>query len=123
MQKKQIQEIKKAQKESLLLRELSKLFLQITLDDPELKDLHISHVKLSPDNSMCSVFFYAPEGQKGFDERFAKLVLYKPSLRKALSQALALRHTPNLKFKYDKAVEKQRKVEALLDKIKTEDPL
>lgn len=123
MFKKKVQEIKKAQKESLILRELSKLFLQITLDDKELHKLHISRVKLSEDKSLCHVFFYTPAGPEDFEKRMPRLILYKPSLRKSLSQTLALRHTPELIFKYDKQVEKQHKVEKLLDKIKTEEPL
>lgn len=120
MFKKHTQDIKKAQKESLLLRELSRLFLQIVLDDKDFEGLFISKVKLSPDNSMCTVYFYSNNGEQDFQNRVEKLILYKPSLRKSLSQTLALRHTPDLRFKYDSQVEKQRKIEALLDKIKTE---
>jgi len=113
MFKKQLQEIKKAQKESLLLRELSKLFLQLTLDDKELENLTISKIKLSADKSVCTVFFYTQAGPEDFEKRLARLKLYKPSLRKALSQTLALRHTPDLIFKYDKQIEKQHKIEKL----------
>ncbi|TET05992.1 30S ribosome-binding factor RbfA [Candidatus Dependentiae bacterium] len=123
MFKKQLQEIKKAQKESLLLRELSKLFLQLTLDDKELENLTISKIKLSADKSVCTVFFYTQAGPEDFEKRLARLKLYKPSLRKALSQTLALRHTPDLIFKYDKQIEKQHKIEKLLNKIKTEEQL
>jgi ribosome-binding factor A len=123
MFKKQLHEIKKAQKESLLLRELSKLFLQLTLDDKELEGLTISKIKLSADKSVCTVFFYTQEGHDYFKKRLARLILYKPSLRKALSQTVALRHTPDLIFKYDKQIEKQLKIEKLLDKIKTEEQL
>ena len=123
MFKKQLQEIKKAQKESLLLRELSKLFLQLMLDDKELEGLTISKVKLSADKSICTVFFYTQAGPEDFEKRLVRLKLYKPSLRKALSQTLALRHTPDLIFKYDKQIEKQHKIEKLLEKIKTEEQL
>lgn len=122
MFKKPVQDIKRAQKESLLLREISKLFLQLALDDKVLEGLSISRVKLSPDRSVCTVFFYIPSGPEGFQEKLPRLILYKPSLRRALSQRLALRHTPDLKFKYDKHVEKQHQIEQLLDKIKTEEP-
>ena len=123
MFKKQLQEIKKAQKESLLLRELSKLFLQLMLDDKELEGLTISKVKLSADKSICTVFFYTQAGPEDFEKRLVRLKLYKPSLRKALSQTLTLRHTPDLIFKYDKQIEKQHKIEKLLEKIKTEEQL
>lgn len=121
MIKKRLQEIKKAQRETLLLRELSKLFLQLILDDKELAGLNISSVSLSPDKSMCTVFFYAPGGLDEFEAKLGRLILYKPSLRQALSKATALRHTPNLVFKYDKYIEKQHRVEELLNQIKTEE--
>ncbi len=122
MYKKHVRDIKKAQKESLLLKEISQFFLQLILDDKELEGLSISRVKLSDDKSICIVFFYTPAGPEAFKEKLPKLILYKPSLRKALSQGLALRHTPDLKFKFDNIVEKQIKIEQLLDKIKTEEP-
>jgi len=122
MFKKQASDIKRAQKETLLLRELSKFFLQITLDDKELEGLSISKVKLSPDKSMCTVFFYSSKGAEDFEKRFERLILYKPSIRKSLSQTLVLRHTPDLRFKYDPHIEKQLKIEELLNKIKTEEP-
>jgi len=122
MYKKHVRDIKKAQKESLLLKEISQFFLQLMLDDKELEGLSISRVKLSDDKSICTVFFYTPAGPEGFKEKLPQLILYKPSLRKALSQDLALRRTPDLKFKFDNVVEKQIKIEQLLDKIKTEKP-
>jgi len=122
MFKSQVSDIKRAQKEALLLREISKLFLQITLDDKELEGLTISKVKLSSDKSMCTVYFFSSQGQQDFENRFDRLILYKPSLRKSLSQTLALRHTPDLRFKFDTQVEKQLKLEELLNKIKTEEP-
>lgn len=120
MSKKQVQDIKRAQKESLLLKEISSLFLQIILEDKELEGLSITRVKLSSDNKICTVYFYTPAGLETFKEKLPKIILYKPSIRKALSQKLALRHTPELKFKFDNLVEKQIKIEQLLDKIKSE---
>jgi len=122
MFKKHVQDIKRAQRESLLLKEISRSFLRITIDDKELEGLSISRIGLSPDKSMCTVYFYTAKGPEDFKEKLPRIILYKPSLRKALSQNLALRHTPDLKFKFDNLVEKQIKVEQLLDKIKTEEP-
>ena len=121
MYKKSVQEIKRSQKESLLLRELSNLFLRIIIEDKELEGLSITSIKLSPDSSRCTVFFYSAGGSDEFDRLRPRLVLYKPSLRKSLSRSLALRHTPDLRFKYDKQIEKQHEIEYLLNKIKTEE--
>ncbi len=113
--------IKQAQKEELLLRELAQLFLQIALDEPRLHDLFLNRVHLSPDKGMCSIYFYSPLGKKKFDEIFPILILYKPSLRAALAKRIPARYTPQLVFKFDDQFEKQQRIENLLEKIKTED--
>jgi ribosome-binding factor A len=115
--------VKKAQKESQLLRELANLFLQITMDDAVLRPLSILRTQLSPEGSTCTVYFYAPEGEKQFRELCGHLILYKPALRKALAASLQARYTPDLIFKYDAQFEKQKKVEDLIDKLKDEGQL
>jgi len=109
--------IKHAQKESLYLKEISRLFLHITADDPALRELHVSRVKLSPDKSLCTVYFYTPAGQEGFREKMEQLILYKPSLRHALAQKISSRYTPDLRFSFDKQFEKQKHLESLLESI------
>ena len=113
-----ISEIKKAQKESLLFKEISKLYMQVSMDDPRLAGLFINRVKLSPDKSHCTVYFYTPEGQEHFNNVLEILKLYKPSLRKALATGIKARYTPEIVFKFDKTFEKQSRLEKLLDTIK-----
>jgi len=115
-----VRELKRAQKEALIRKEFSKLFLNIKLEDPELSDLYINRVKLSSDKSVASIFFYIDGGQNVFNEKLRKLILYKPSLRKALSRLIESRYTPQIVFKYDKALEKQLEIEKLLDKVTKE---
>ena len=98
--------IKRSQKESLLLRELSKMLLQLSLDDAELNGLFINRVELSPKRSACYVFFYTNEGETFYRENLGKLILFKPSLRAALAKEMNNRYTPEIIFKYDKSEEK-----------------
>lgn len=118
---KQLPQIKKAQKEALLLKELSQLFLQIALDDSRLSGTFITHVELSPNKSVCTVYFYIPGGLAAFDPIRSALVLYKPSMRKALAQRVPSRHVPDIVFKYDDKFEKQMKLENLFNEIKSEE--
>ena len=118
-----IKEKKRAQKERLLHREISQLFLQAAIDDPELRNITIHRVQLSEDRSICTVYFYAEEGKKAFDKKLERIKLYKPSLRKALADRLQFRYVPNLRFRFDMQYEKQRAIEKLLDKLKEEDQL
>ena len=72
---------------------------------------------------MCSIFFYAADGKQQFQELLPFLILYKPSLRKALASAIPARYTPNLLFKFDAQYEKQRRIDDLLIKLKEEGQL
>lgn len=113
-----VKNIKQAQKESLLLREISSLFMKASTDDPRLARLTISRVQLSSDKSSCSVFFYTPGGYKAFEELLEILKLYKPSLRSALAKSIKSRYTPELIFKYDEQYEKEEKLHQLLESLK-----
>jgi len=123
MNDKKQRDIRRAKKEALYYRELSGLFLRVTLDDPQLADLHISSVKLSPDAGVCTLFFFSKKGREGFKNDLPSLILYKPSLRKALSQNIRSRYTPQLVFKYDDQFEKQCKLDSLFDQLKMDGKL
>lgn len=114
------QEIRIAKKESLLFQEFSKLFLRITQETSELAPLVISRVKLSRDKGVCTIYFYTVGGEEAFNSLLQTLVLYKPSLRKGLSQAIPSRYVPNLVFKYDTLFEKQKVLEDALNEISAE---
>lgn len=115
-----VSDIKRAQKEKLLFRELSQLFLQLTLDDSRLRSISLNRVKLSPDKSLCTVYFYTPEGQEKFKEALEVLKLYRPSMRKAIAARIEARYTPDLRFLYDDSYEKQEQLDQLLEKVKKE---
>jgi ribosome-binding factor A len=117
---KQQQEIRKAQRESYFHQEISKLFLQITMDEPRLHGLFINRVHLSPDGGTCVVLFLATNGKSEFEEKLPTLVLYKPSMRTALAKTSRGRYTPNLIFRYDDDYEKVEKINRLLDTLKEE---
>jgi ribosome-binding factor A len=118
-----VQLIKKGRKESLLLREISKLVLQASLDDERLRGLFITHVVLSSDKGVCFVYFYSQGGEEDFKNKFEILKLYKPSMRKAIGQTIESRYVPELVFKYDSQFEKQKRVEELIEKLKKEGQL
>lgn len=114
-------QLKRAQKESLIRKEFSKLFLEVKLNNPDFEDIYINRVELSADKSIAYIYFFTDKGQDFFDEKLKMLILYKPSLRKALSRLLNSRYTPQIVFRYDKTFEKQCKIEKLLDKVKEMD--
>lgn len=116
-----LREIKHAQREAQLLREISNFFLRITLDDPRLKGIYINRVKLGANRSLCTIFFFAPGGLEEYEAKRPFLVMYKPTLRTALAKSLNGRYTPDLLFDYDAQYEKQRKVDDLLEQLQREE--
>jgi ribosome-binding factor A len=115
-----VSSIKRAQKERLLFREISQLFLRLTLDETRINDLSITRVGLSPDKGVCTVYFYTPQGLPHFENMLEILKLYKGSLRKAIGQKIASRYTPEIHFAFDAKFEKQEQLELLLEKVKKE---
>lgn len=115
-----IHHIKKAQKEALLLKELSRFFHEITLDDSRMNDIILNRVELSRDKSVCTLLFYTAKGRAYFDEILSTLILYKPSMRKALADNIQSRYVPQLRFVFDEKFEKQMRIEHLLSSIETE---
>jgi ribosome-binding factor A len=110
--------IKRSQKESLLLKALSKLIYELMLDDKELVGLFFNRVELSKNKGACIVYFYDPQGPETFESKKRHLILYKPSLRKAIAITLDGRYTPELVFEYDTQFEKQQRIENILEKVK-----
>ncbi len=114
-----IANVKRAQKESLLFREISQLFMHAGMDDPKLQAITINRVALSPDKGVCTVFFYTPEGEEYFNNELLPILMqYKISLRKALASRIQSRYTPELIFAYDKQFEKQLRIEELIEQVK-----
>ncbi len=123
MSRKRPSEVKHAQKESFLAREISQFLIRIIQDDPRLAGLYVNRVRLSPDKGTCLVFIHTSGGLEDFEKKFQYLVLYKPSIRASLSKALQTRYTPQIKFVYDAAVDKTREVNDLIDRLKEEGKL
>ena len=110
--------IKRSQKESLILREISTMLHQLALEDTEVAGLYINRVEFSKNKGACIIYFYDPQGPSIFEAKKKRLILYKPSLRKGIASALDGRYTPELVFAYDFQFEKQQRIENLLNTVK-----
>ena len=103
--------IKRAQKESLLLREISNMFHTISMEDNRLQGLFVNRVELSTDRGWVNVYFYTLDGFEKFETQLEILKLYKPSIRKGLASGIKGRYVPDLRFSYDSKFEKQQRLE------------
>lgn len=118
-----VSDIKRAQRESLLLRTISELLSRTAADDQRLAGVFITKISLSNDKSSCTVYFYMPEGSAAFKEKLDILKLYKPSLRKALASEISGRYTPEIIFRFDDKYEKTLRIEELFEKLKEDKQL
>jgi ribosome-binding factor A len=92
--------------------------VRIAMDDKRLDGITLNRVQLSKDKSTCNLFFFTPDGKEDFEKRLPFLIIYKPSMRKALAQSINARYTPQLVFKYDESFEKHLEIDALFESIK-----
>lgn len=112
--------IKRAQKESALFRQIASLMQQMTAEHASLAGLFVNRVELSSGKTLCTVYFYSAQGKKHFDALLPELKLYKPSLRKAVAQAMQGRYAVDLVFKFDEQFEKTQRIERLIETVKDE---
>ena len=110
--------IKREQRKAFFLKEIAKMFRDIAADEPVLQSIFPTRADFSPGDGMCYVYFYSTDGKEQFKEVLNTLKLYKPSIRKAIASLRNSRYTPDIKFLYDDAFDKSKKVEELLEKAK-----
>ena len=106
--------------EEQLRIELSEI-LEREVQDPRVRLVTVTHVKVSPDLRHARVYVSSLGGS---DERKRILQGLKSAssyARRSLGQRLHhLRRVPELTFDYDDTLEKEMRIEKLLDQIKTE---
>ncbi|MCK4265594.1 ribosome-binding factor A [Candidatus Babeliales bacterium] len=112
--------VKKERKKAFFLKEISQMIRKLSEDEPVLLDIFPTRVELSPGEGMCYVYFSSNTGKSGFDEALGTLILYKSSIRKAVSKIRQSRYTPDIKFCYDESFDKSQRVQELLDKASEE---
>jgi ribosome-binding factor A len=115
-------DIKKERRKSLFLREMVQLIRALTEKESAIADIFVSQVDISPNSGVCYVYFstYTEPGEEVFNKALETLKLYKPSLRSSFAKRIQTRYAPDLIFLYDKAKEKERRINDLLNKVQTE---
>ena len=101
-------------------REFTMLFRALTRDEPSFATVYPTRIDGAPDGSVLYIYFAGAEGEEAVEKVIGQLILYKPSFRKALSQQVQSRYTPQLVFKYDATFEKVQRIEKLLGDLAPE---
>jgi ribosome-binding factor A len=117
-----VSDVKKERRKALFLREITSIIQQLASDEPAVTQVYVSNVDISANSGIVYVYFsaYMEPGQEIFDKALAVLKLYKPSIRKAFAQQVQTRYAPDLVFVFDKAKERERRVNDLLEKVSSE---
>lgn len=96
---------------------LAGCFLGDQMGDPRLEGVVITHVKVSADLQLATVYFRLYNKAKK-EHAQDGLERSKSFLRKHLAQNLKLRRVPDLRFFYDESVEHGSRIESLLQEIR-----
>lgn len=108
---------KKERSKVQYFREFTTLFRALARDDAAFISVYPTRIDSAPDGSVLYIYFAGSEGEEAVEKVIGQLILYKPSFRKALSQRVQARYTPQLIFKYDSTFEKVQRIEKLLEDI------
>lgn len=115
-------DVKRERRKSLFLREITSLVQELAIDEPAVANVYVSNIDMSANTGICYIYFssYQEPGEEVFGKALELLKLYKPSMRKAFAGRVQTRYAPDLVFMFDKAKEKERRVNDLLNKVQDE---
>lgn len=99
--------------------ELSELLAR-DVHDPGIGFLTITHVKLSPDLQQARAYYTTIGDEKARKETRKALERATPFLRRHIGQRLRLRRVPELDFFFDESIEKQDRIEKILQELNHE---
>ena len=100
-----------------LIRDELSVLIARHVRDPGVRDVTVTHVRMSRDLQHARVYYTGPEDvddRRTTERAFGRT---RPYLRRALAQRVQLRHIPELVFTYDDSVERQDRIARLFDKI------
>ncbi len=113
---------RRLEKMSELLRETVAGLLLRKSKDPRLADVNVTRVKVTPDLKKAVVYYSVLGGPE--TRETVKTALAKASgfVRAAVGEALALKHTPEIVFEFDRNLEYAQHMNELLNQLAGERP-
>jgi ribosome-binding factor A len=98
--------------------ELAELLVR-EVHDPGIGFLTIVHVKVSPDLQQARVFYTTLGDEKARRESAKALARATPFLRRQIGRRLRLKRVPELAFMFDESIEKNDRIERILQELNT----
>jgi ribosome-binding factor A len=99
--------------------EISELLAR-EVSDPGIGFITVTHVRVTPDLQQARVFYTSLGDEKARRESQRALQRATPFLRRQLGRRLRLRRVPELQFFFDESVERQDRLERILQDITAE---
>ncbi len=100
---------------SIFVKEISSI-LQNEVKDPNIQFVTITGCEITNDLSFAKVYYTVLDDSKK-DETMKSLDKAKSFIRGQISQRVEIRHTPELRFIYDKSIEYGNKIEKIIKEI------
>jgi ribosome-binding factor A len=88
--------------------------------DPGIGFLTITHVKVSPDLQQARAYYTTIGDEKARRESSRALERAVPFLRRHIGRRLRLKRVPELTFSFDESVEKNDRIQRILQELDTE---
>lgn len=103
------------------VKELVSQLLSFDVKDPGVGLVTVTHVKVTGDLSLATVYYtLMDDGPRERKETAKALERATPYLRRRVAEDLNLRRATDLRFHYDEHLERQQRVDALLQQIEAE---
>lgn len=106
---------------SIFEREISKI-LQTEIKDPNIKFVTVTGCEITNDLSFAKVYVTVLDDEKKNDI-MKSLDKAKSYIRGQLSKRVEIRHTPELRFIFDKSIEYGNNIERIIHNLHEEDTL
>ena len=90
------------------------------VQDPGIGFLTVTHVKVTPDLQQARVYYTTMGDDRARRETQRALDRATPFLRRQLGGRLRLRRVPELQFFFDESIERQDRIERILQEIEAE---
>ena len=103
--------------QDLIHKEIAFLIIK-DLNNPLLKMITISGVKVSKDLEYSEIYFTSLD--KDIDKIQSELNKASGFIRNELSRRIHLKRLPSIRFKYDDTAEKSQKIDNIIKKVKIE---
>lgn len=103
-----------------IVKEVSGMIVRGELKDPRISPVFVTGVKITENLSMAELFFTVLGGEDEKYDALEGLQHAKGFIRSKLAKRLRMKKIPDIKFSYDKALEKGYKVDEILRGISGE---